>query len=247
MLDKIINLSYVFFWEKKLYELNLKKTLLIFFSKFWFFEMIAKKRAEKIVKKSKIEDYLQFSGSYIDIGTGFGHIIENILRNNKDKKIKFKTVDPYLQPAKKVLKRLDRSGLNNRFLFSKDSGINFLREQKDSSVDGISLFYVLHHISYPQQEEIIREIRRVLKNKQFLFLVEDVPEDEQGFHRIEKWDRRLNCETKNDKHYYRTNIEWTDLLKKYDFRIVDQNLFLSKSTKDDEGIITHGSYICKLE
>lgn len=228
-------------------NIDFKKILMNFLLNLWFIENKAGKRAGKIVRNSKIEKYLEIDSVYLDIGTGFGHIVESILKNNLEKNIKFITSDPHIGPNKNVLKRIKQYNLDNNFIFSNINGVDFLRNQKDKSVEGVSLFFVLHHISYNTQEEIINEIRRVLKKHQFLFLVEDVPEDKESFERIENWDRRVNLESKEDQHYYRTNEDWINLLKKHGFKMVENTLFNSISNRSDEGEISHRGYVFKLK
>jgi len=53
MLYKIINLSYVSFLERELYELSLKKTLMIFFLSFGFLKGSLRKERKKMLKNQK--------------------------------------------------------------------------------------------------------------------------------------------------------------------------------------------------
>jgi len=145
-------------WDKilKIVHKNRKKQEKMISIKKFFINVIcnisiidksAEKRARYILKNSKIEKFLQPNSLYLDIGTGFGHIVENILTNNKKKNIVFKTVDPYLSPSGKVYKRIVKKDPKGQFLFTKEFAIDYLKKQKTRSLDGVLMFFF--YITFP--------------------------------------------------------------------------------------------------
>lgn len=203
-------------------------------------DKIGQERAVDLVEKTKIREHIKGNGKYLDIGTGLGHIIEEVANKEDDKNAKFLTIDPIWEPTKKVQKR---SKEKDSTLFMAGRG-----EQlpiKNKSLDGVSLFFVLHHIPPEGQEQIFSEIERVLKDDGLLFLTEDVPENEQEREGNANWDRRLNFEPKTEKHYYKNNQEWLEFLKEKGYESIDQSYFEDQSPKKNEGTIKHRSYILK--
>jgi ubiquinone/menaquinone biosynthesis C-methylase UbiE len=82
----------------------------------------------------------------------------------------------------------------------------------DDSVDGVSLFFVLHHIPYELQSRVIDEALRVTKRGGRLFLLEDTPENQAEWDITVRRDRRLNFEGADEGHYYRSGAEWRRML-----------------------------------
>jgi ubiquinone/menaquinone biosynthesis C-methylase UbiE len=237
-------MSEKFRYESKIEKSSLKIKILNMLAEIGFVDEISQRRAIDIVEKSKIREHLKPDGVYLDIGTGFGHIVERIVREEEDKNVKFLALDPAWKPLKKVRKRLAKEA-EGRVSFMKAIG-----EQlpiKDKSLDGVSLFFVLHHTSLEGQSQIFNEIKRVLKENGLLFLIEDTPGNEQEREGNAKWDRRLNFESKDEKHYYQSNEEWREFFKKNDFELIESAYFEDISPKKNEGIIRHGSYILRCK
>lgn len=199
---------------------------------------LLKERALSIVEKSGIRERIKQGGVYLDIGTGVGHIIESVVKEEDGKDIKFLACDPIYSPQERVAKRLKEGG---RVLFAKALGEQL--PVKDKSVDGVSLFFVLHHISPENQAKIFEEIKRVLKDDGLLFLTEDTPENEEETERNITWDRRLNFESASMRHYYHSPEEWKKVLAENGFDFVDSNYFEDVSPRESEGIIRHTSFV----
>ncbi len=203
-------------------------------------DKIGQERAVDLVEKTKIRDHIKKEGKYLDIGTGLGHIIEKVANEEDNKNAKFWAIDPIWKPTKKVQERIKEKGST---LFM--AGIGEQLPIKDKSLDGVSLFFVLHHIPPEGQEQIFSEIERVLKDTGLLFLTEDVPENEQEREGNANWDRRLNLEPKTEKHYYKNNQEWLNFLNRKGYELIDESYFEDQSPKKNEGLIRHQSYVLK--
>lgn len=203
-------------------------------------DKIGKERAVDLVEKTKIREHIKEGGKYLDIGTGLGHIIEEVANKEDEKNAKFLTVESIWDPTKKVQERAKEK---NSILFMKGRGEEL--PIKDKTLDGVSLFFVLHHMPPEGQEQIFNEIERVLKDDGLLFLTEDTPESEQEQEGNANWDRRLNFEPKTEKHYYKNNQEWLDFLENKGYELIDESYFEDHSPKKNEGTIKHRSYILK--
>lgn len=199
-------------------------------------------RAEKIVPQTKILDYLKPGGIYLDVGAGLGHIVEKILKERGQENIKFISLDPIRFPADPVEKRV-KHDYPGQALFIKAEAEHL--PITPNSIDGISLFFVLHHIPQGEHTAIIEEVRKSLKTGGYLFLVEDTPEGEEEHQRIANWDKRLNLETSNTGHFYRSYQEWVDFLEKNGFKIEDHSSFEDRSSFKNEGVIKHSSLILR--
>lgn len=135
-------------------------------------------RAEEIVPQTKILDHLKPGGIYLDVGAGLGHIIEKILKERGQENIKFISSDPIRFPANPVKKRVNQN-YPGQALFIKAEAEHL--PIAPNSLDGISLFFVLHHIPQNQHAAILEEIQKSLKTGGYLFLVEDTPEGEEEY------------------------------------------------------------------
>jgi ubiquinone/menaquinone biosynthesis C-methylase UbiE len=202
-------------------------------------DRIAQKRAIDIVEKSKVREHLKPGGVYLDIGTAIGHIVERIVKEEESKDVKFLAVEPIWKPLKKVRERLKETG---KVGFAKAVGEAL--PVKDKSVDGISLFVVLHHVNPEIREKIFQEVDRVMKDDGLLFLVEDTPDNEEEKARNSKWDQRINFEPKNTKHYYLSDAEWIKFLDEHGWELVDYSYF-EEDPPPREGLMRHGSYILR--
>ena len=113
----------------------------------------------------------------------------------------------------------------------------------DHQADGVSLFFVLHHIPYEIQLEVLTEIRRVLKPNGLVFLWEDTPESKSEYAANEVWDRRLNFESKQEPHFYRSGDAWQELWKSNGFLLVDRVYYEDHSRRKREGLIRHTGFV----
>jgi ubiquinone/menaquinone biosynthesis C-methylase UbiE len=200
------------------------------------------KRAVTLVEKSQIEKHLKNGGVYLDIGSGLGHIVEEMVKEKGEKKISMLAIEPTWEPLRRVHTRVKKES-DNRALFAKGEALHL--PVKDNSLDGVSIFFVLHHMPQEALEGVFAEVKRVLKEDGKIFLVEDTPKNEDEYARNEKWDRRLNFEGKGEEHYYKSPAEWVEFLTQNGFELVEQVDFSSQSSKKDEGKINHTNFILR--
>ena len=209
-------------------------------------DRISEKRAEDVIEKSKVREYLKDGGVYLDIGTGIGHIVEHLVREDDKKDVKFLALDPLWKPLGRVRERVktqaEKTGDAEHTLFMKAVGEDL--PVKDKSLDGVSLFFVEHHVPPQYEQQIFAEVRRVLKDEGMLFFIEDTPKDDEAKERNGKWCKRLNFESSKEPHFYRSRDEWKAFAKEEGFELVDEVDFSSTGRKS-EGTIEHTSFILR--
>jgi len=205
-------------------------------------DKIAVKRAKDLIEQCKTGKYLEQDGKYLDIGTGLGHIVEEVVNEDEGKNVTFLALDPTWKPLKRLKKRCKKN-YADKALFMKAEGEHL--PIKPHSLDGVSLFFVMHHIPPEDQEKIMEEIKLSIKDDGMLFFTEDVPENEEEAERNATWDRRLNFEPKDEKHYYKNNQQWLEFFDRHGFELVENIYWDEESPKKKEGIIRHRSYVLK--
>lgn len=198
-------------------------------------------RAVDIVERSGMRERVVPGGIYLDIGTGIGHIMEEVANKEDGKDIRILAFDPVFTPQKRAAERLRKRG--NKVLFAKARGEQL--PVQDKSVDGVSLFFVLHHIPRKNWPQIFDEIKRVLKDGGQVFLTEDTPGNEEEARRNVKWDKRMNNEPGGMEHYYNGFEDWEKILEENGFEIVESRCFKSVSKKKTEGEIHHTSFVLR--
>jgi ubiquinone/menaquinone biosynthesis C-methylase UbiE len=221
-------------------EESLYQKLAYFFGEIGMLDGFLQRRAGDIINKSKMLDYIEDGGNYLDIGFGLGHFIEQVL---KHKNVTYWGIDPMLNASIWIKMRVNKT-FPGKTKFLKGFGEKL--PVKDHTLDGVSLIYVLHHVHPENQEQIFSEIKRTLKKGGHLFLVEDTPETEEEYRRNILWDSRLNFEPKSWNHYYKTPKEWENFLKKHDFQILKTSHFQDLSDHKKEGIIKHSGFVARL-
>ncbi len=201
-----------------------------------YVDKILQKRASVLIEQTGIMKYLKNDSVYLDIGAGLGHIAEQIV---EQKDLKLFATEPIWKPLRKLRKRLRQK--KRDVYFMKNSGEEI--PIKSNSLDGVFLYFVLHHIPYDVQKIIINETNRVLKKDGLLFLIEDIPSNREEYERIARWDARLNHESEGEDHFYRNNNDWIQSLEKQCLRVVENIYFEDISPEKDEGVIPHRCYV----
>lgn len=211
----------------------------------WFFglkpaDQVLRHRAADLIDKLGIADHLKPGGVYVDIGSGTGHIPTQIARTANGLGARFVCIEPVSRPTKRVRRRVQRLT---------DTHIQFVRSLGDrlpvgdATADGVSIFFVLHHIPSPIQLRVLADVRRVLKPGGRLFIWEDTPENAREFAINETWDRRLNFEPRSEPHFYRSGDEWQTLLAQEGFELLQRAYYEDHSRKRNEGTVRHTGFI----
>lgn len=196
------------------------------------------KRAKDLVYNSKILSYIEQGGRYLDVGSGMAHISEQLVI---EKKIDIVAYEPNLKPCKKIVGR--KKYHKGKIFYIKGFGENL--PFKNQKFEGVMLFFVLHHVSNSKELKIFDEVQRVIKPGGYIFIVEDTPENEKERMINEEWDRKINLESKDEKHYYKNNNEWLNFFKKKGFQVIDKSYFEDIISKKSDSVIRHNCYIIK--
>jgi len=205
-------------------------------------DQILNRRAAHLVDMLQMGHHMQRDGVYVDIGSGTGHNSVRIAQVSKGLQARFICIEPVTKPTRRVLRRMAKRT---------DGLLQFVRAignrlpLSDGHADGVSIFFVLHHIPYDLQLDVLEEVRRVLKPGGLIFLWEDTPENSDEYQANEIWDRRLNFESKHEPHYYRRSDEWQALLESYGFDLVDRVYYEDQSKRRNEGLIRHTGLVCR--
>lgn len=188
------------------------------------------KRAKWLMRESGIVDVMQDGENWLDVGTGPGHNLEQmILQMQKIKKnVQFFSVDPFIKPFSTVLKRLLKINEYNQKIFFR-AGAQELPFD-DASMDGISVFFVLHHIPPGDRAKVFEELKRVLKPNGKLIIIEDTPKDKFQARWVKFWDALTNGGFKVGDHHL-SDAAWKKIFKKQGLTLISEKHFSSSSGK----------------
>jgi len=198
-------------------------------------------RAEGMMRDSGLLPYLRDGGIYADVGSGFGHIVEKATMTTEGR-TRWLAIDPAIRPSRKVRGRLNLSA-PGRVSFV--SALGEMLPLRGGSMDGVVLFFVLHHVPRPLQATVLGEARRVLKPGGLVFVIEDTPEGAEEQDRVVQWDRRVNWESRRAEHNYRSVLEWEALVGELGFGLVERVAFRDISPKRVEGVIPHSTFVLR--
>lgn len=214
-------------------------------------DALLKQRAGLLLETSGWTQRLAAGGRYVDIGCGAGHVVDRILRNSPHADVRYLAIDPVWTPAVPVLRRAQKR-YANQLLFIRGDGRHL--PASDAAFDGASLVFVLHHVPFDWQEQILGEVRRVLKPGGLFLLVEDTPDNPAEWDATVQRDRRFNFESKHEEHYYRSRADWRAELARLGFELLEEIGFeqdrLARPIKADpdvprRGLVHHASFLLR--
>lgn len=212
------------------------------------FDKALQRRAEWFVNETGIETYLKTDGQYLDVGTGKGHITQRILDDMEKHGTPLKDyygIDVADKPLKRVQRREQiKQKTDNKnpmnFTWSTAEALPFT----DQSLDGVSYNFSIHHMNKASIDKAFEEAKRVIKQAGYIFIAEDLVETKEQRQITEEIDRKLNWESKDIEHNYKSDQEWGKYFNDMGLELVDKKLFQSQSKK---GPIQHGFYVVKLK
>ena len=165
------------------------------------------------------------------MGSGTGHITSQITRKTRGKAARFLCVEPVSRPTWRVRRFVEERTAGHVY-FARATGDELPVET--AVADGVSAYFVLHHIPYDIQLAVLADMKRVLKPGGLMFLWEDTPTNEREFAATEALDRRRNFEPRSAPHFYRSGDDWAALLGTMGFTVVKRHDYDERST------LTHG-------
>jgi ubiquinone/menaquinone biosynthesis C-methylase UbiE len=151
------------------------------------------------------------------VGAGKGHEMEAIL--NEFPGIKVTGVDPHDYYGPPVERRLKESGRDVQYLHESVHAGD-LKEIPDNSVDAATLLFVLHHIDASEHDQVMAELRRVLKPNGKVFVAEDLVDTEAERKTTVMMDKLLNTEVlSHGPHNYKNQQDWEAYFEGQGFRM----------------------------
>lgn len=190
----------------------------------------------KIIFKDKLAGKVEKGVTVVSIGAGKGHELDEMDSLLPGSKII--GVDPHDYYSGPVKKRLETLAHDASYLPPEANAENLIGVA-DKSCDGVTLFFVLHHIDTRNYDQVMKEVRRVLKDDGFLFIAEDLVGSPQEQKTTERMDRILNVEpVNNGQHNYKNETEWKEFFWKHGFEVV-------KSHEEKPDKVRHGFMVLK--
>ena len=234
---------------------GLRETFIRWASQFEPVDKALRKRAEWMIEQTKVQKYLapkiiykepgilkpnniKQGVSVLCLGAGKGHEMDEIDQLLPGSEVI--GIDPHDYMTKTVADRLEKlahatSYLNEHFRAEHLTGI------EDNSIDGVTLNFVLHHIDQTQHEQVLHEIKRVLKQDGYVFIAEDLANDAQEAVLVEKIDRRINMEICADApHNYRSLEQWKSYFDEHGLEVVEAHEVKPQKVR-------HGFFVLRLK
>lgn len=169
----------------------------------------AKNRAEDIFESGHLENEFKKGEKVLYVGAGTGHVAENIEKKTGATVIKIDLADLRAEDAK-----------DNKFAKANVRRLPF----QDGSLDTVCLFDMLHHAK--GQEEILEEVKRVLKPGGKILSMEDtLPEPYEKSRAIvetlvSKMDDLFNQQANGvNPHEYKSISDWEIFFKEAGFDV----------------------------
>jgi ubiquinone/menaquinone biosynthesis C-methylase UbiE len=202
-----------------------------------WFDAVCRIRSFDLLRESKLHHFLPRSGLMLDLGSGFGHISEAILKDAPGRQCVM--IDPASSLAPKVRQRL---GLRARFFITADGASLPFR---DGTFTAAWASFVLHHTSFNKQGDILSEAARVVQPQGFFVLLEDTPQTPREEANTLRADRRLNFEPAGSPHYYRRVEQWRTELERHGFAIREEVAFRGVFPQVTLRPIRHTAFVCQ--
>ncbi len=193
------------------------------------FDKDLQRRSEWMVEQSEVLRYLfdrvnakeGVGPTVLCAGAGKGHEMEEI-----GKKIAFAKViglDPHDFWAPPVKSRVSKEAWDTDYL-PESVRLEHLKGIPDASVDAMTLYFVLHHMEPSRYDQVMGEIRRVLKDDGLLFVAEDLADSEEEHALVAKIDKQVNVEILGDDPHNYKNLEgWKKFFSAQGFSVEHVN------------------------
>jgi ubiquinone/menaquinone biosynthesis C-methylase UbiE len=210
-------------------------------------------RAEWMVEETRVQKYLAPKIVYKEpgvlkpnniekgvnvlcIGAGKGHEMDELDQLLPGSTISGIDPDDYM--IDRVAKRFDQLAHDASYL-SENIRAEHLDGITDQSLDAVTFNFVLHHINEKNHEQIIAEMKRVLKPDGYIFMAEDLADNADEAATVEKIDKKVNMEICAEApHNYRSLDEWHDFFENNGFEVVE-----SHEQKPDK--VRHGFFVLR--
>ncbi len=203
-------------------------------------------RAKNNLENSGIKEMLEKLGknnkeiTIADIGAGKQHILKEMIGiiEKSDPEIKIKTVgmDPMDYASKKVSESEKGEKMNSVFAKGEFSPIN------ENSADVVSAFYSFHELNKEQQEKMLAEMKRIVKENGRIIIIDDLSPESK----TEKFLNQIRSSAVNvkiDPYNVSGEKEMAEFFKENELEIEYSRIF--KENEEDGKEPRHISYILK--
>ncbi len=202
-------------------------------------DAVYRRRARDVLRKSQIHRHLPRSGLLLDLGSGLGHLAEAILADAPTRSCVL--VDPIAAPSPRVVSRI--AGFSFHAVKASGACLPFPR----SNFDGAWASFVLHHLPPDDQQDVLREVVRVLKPSAPFVLLEDTPANAGEIATTLRADRRLNFEHEDAPHHYRSPDEWREALPRHGLVVEREVAFRRIFPPATMRAVQHRAFVCRRQ
>jgi SAM-dependent methyltransferase len=177
-------------------------------------DLICRLRAAHVVHRTRILRFLPKAGLMLDIGSGYGHIGEVIVRDAPARSCVL--MEPAYDASPRVMRRTARHacwplrGDGRHLPFA------------DATFDAAWALFVLHHVAVAEQPAMLDEVRRILRPGGVFVLAEDTPSTPDEYANAVRADQRINFELDDAAHNYRSADDWRSELPTRDLAVADE-------------------------
>jgi SAM-dependent methyltransferase len=200
-------------------------------------DLVCRLRAAHVLYQTRILRHLPRTGTMLDVGAGYGHVAEAIVRDAPDRSCVL--LEPGYDLSPRVVQRLAS------YACQSVRGDGRCLPFADATFDAAWALFILHHIEVADQAAVLREVGRVLRSGGVFVLAEDTPGSPDEHANAVRADRRLNFESDAAPHNYRASDAWRDEIEVHGFTLVEEVAFAWLYPPVTFVPVPHRAYICR--
>ena len=199
-------------------------------------DLVCRLRASHVIHQTRILRHLPRTGMMLDVGAGYGHVAEAIVRDAPCRSCVL--LEPGYDLSPRVVRRI--AGYTWHTLRGDGRHLPFA----DATFDAAWALFVLHHVEVADQTAILCEVERVLRPGGVFVLAEDTPRTAKERANTVRADRRLNFEPASAPHNYRSPDAWRGEIIARGFKVVEEVAFAWLYPPVTLLPVPHRAYVC---
>jgi SAM-dependent methyltransferase len=202
-------------------------------------DLVCRLRAAHVVHQTRILRHLPKTGLMLDIGSGYGHVGEVIVRDAPTRSCVL--MEPDYDASPWVTRRTARNacwplrGDGRHLPFA------------DATFDAAWALFVLHHVAVAEQPMMLDEVKRVLRPGGVFVLAEDTPCTAAEYANAVCADERINFEPAGAPHNYRNADDWRHELLTGGFAVMNEFPFTWLYPPVTWWPVPHRVYVCRRQ